>query len=587
MIKSNKRQFPSTLYTVYEESSRFPFSFSQAWQDIFVLVALNGLRNGTYLEIGAGDARSINNTYLLEKFFGWRGVSVDIDPRSIWSYRLFRQNPCLHRDACETDYQEIFRRLPTAHSVDYLQLDIEPSTNTLRALRKVLSDGVKAKVITFETDFYDASVSQHESDRVRFESREILRNFGYQLVAADVGSTSIANPFEDWYVDPSQVDVSRLEHLIALGQRARSAEELLFQGPHKIVSEFYDGQGLGNQLWAYAVTRLAAERQDFCFGFAGVERFKGHSFINLDFGFKVEGGRSLEGCPPLRLPRGIANYHSEVRVTDVDTRLDVSPIDPALWTLPPGTKIDGNFQSYQYLINNESLVRSWINIDPEIELLNKPDSGTCLIHVRGGDFKGLKFASLGANYYEPAINYIKENFGVIRFRAITDDPSFARTILPNEVEISTIHLERDHLQARHHVGSNVGQDFAELRQARYLIISNSSFAWWAAFLNTSCEIAVAPKYWAAFNSDNKIWSTSEIITPGFTYIDANGSRFSSDDCFRELRAESQIRAQYRSLNSTATATLAQHLRGQLTHLIYLSTFWIVKIKKKLLSEGTN
>lgn len=572
---------------MYEDSSRFPFSFSQAWQDIFVLVALNGLRDGTYLEIGAGDARSINNTYLLEKFFGWRGISVDIDSRSIWSYRLFRRNPCLHLDACEADYHQIFRRLPMANSIDYLQLDIEPCTNTLRALRKVVSDGVKAKVITFETDFYDPSTSQYESERVRSESRELLGSLGYQLVAADVGSTSIANPFEDWYVDPSQVDVSRLQHLIELGTRARSAQELLFQGPHNIVSEFFEGQGLGNQLWAYAVTRLAAERQGFHFGFAGVERFKGRSFINLDFGVTVEGGKSLEGGPPLKLPKGITNYYSEVKVTDADTGLDVSPIDAALWTLPPGTKIDGNFQSYQYLIGNEPLVRSWFDIDQGTMTSNKRESDTCLIHVRGGDFKALEFASLGANYYRFAINFLEKKFGVTRFRAITDDPSFARTVLPTEVEISNVDFERDQMQARHHIGSNVGQDFIELLQARYLIISNSSFAWWAAFLNTSCELVIAPKYWAAFNSSSKIWSTSEIITPGFVYIDASGTVSSADVCIRELGAESQIRAQHRSINNTSTATLARHLRGQLAHFLHLSVFWVVKLKQFLLSKDTN
>jgi len=42
-------------------------NYSQSWQDIFILTALNGKRNGMYLEIGAQDCAIKNNTYLLEK----------------------------------------------------------------------------------------------------------------------------------------------------------------------------------------------------------------------------------------------------------------------------------------------------------------------------------------------------------------------------------------------------------------------------------------------------------------------------------------------------------------------------------------
>src|SRR3569832_1989443 len=70
------------------EKLRLPFggadsiarSFSQAWQDIFVLAMLGGMRGGRYLEIGAQQPVRDSNTCLLERQFGWSGISVEIDP---------------------------------------------------------------------------------------------------------------------------------------------------------------------------------------------------------------------------------------------------------------------------------------------------------------------------------------------------------------------------------------------------------------------------------------------------------------------------------------------------------------------------
>ena len=52
-------------------------NYSESFQDIFVLQCFNGKKNGTYLEIGAGNPISGNNTYLLSDKFGWEGLSID------------------------------------------------------------------------------------------------------------------------------------------------------------------------------------------------------------------------------------------------------------------------------------------------------------------------------------------------------------------------------------------------------------------------------------------------------------------------------------------------------------------------------
>ena len=52
----------------------------QSGQDIFVQWALQEKRGGTFLEIGSNDPIQINNSYVLEKDYGWRGIMVEYCP---------------------------------------------------------------------------------------------------------------------------------------------------------------------------------------------------------------------------------------------------------------------------------------------------------------------------------------------------------------------------------------------------------------------------------------------------------------------------------------------------------------------------
>lgn len=587
MAKVNRRKFPSPLRQGFEGFEEMRFSYSQAWQDIFVLVVLDGLIGGKYLEIGAGDARNINNTYLLEQEFSWTGISLDIDPKAVRSYEIHRKNSCILADACEIDVCDLLKKTGFGTHVDYLQVDIEPSTNSLTALKNVMKSGIRPRVVTFETDFYDPNTDIEISHRVRQDSRGLMENYGYELITGDMGSTSAADPFEDWYVDPLQVEVARLSKFRDLPKKAMASEVALFKGPFIIATEFYDGQGLGNQLWTYVVTRLAALRQEFDFAIGGINHFKGRSFIDLEFGIPLRGGLTNEGGPPLKLPMGFKHYYSEQKLVDKTFGIDISTEDTKIWALPPGTKIDGNFQSYEYLRGHEELVRSWIKVKSNTLGDLSTDENVCLIHVRGGDFKNLKNTALGPDYYNNSITYLRSTFGVNRFVAITDDASYAESILPKDVKIfEGLYLSRNNHQARHHIGNDVEGDFLALMQAEYLIISNSSFCWWAAFLNTRRQVVVAPKFWAAYNSPLKIWSTGEIITPGFTYIDTRGDIFSAEECTSECKLG--IRAEIRRLSggSSNLASLCQHVRGRLEFRVYLIRFWIVKLVNRKFSSLT-
>jgi hypothetical protein len=193
-----------TLYYSFNKSDTINETFSQAYQDIFVLSVLDGKMNGSYLEIGCNVPDYTNNTYLLSKEYNWTGVSIDYieSLREFWNVQRSKDK-FLACDALTVDYKQILDNNYNGEKVlDYLQCDIEPPEKTFRVLKRLPHDEYRFKVITFETDAYTGA----EGLQVRQESRKFLSNLGYELIIGDV-LVDGGNPYEDWWVAPDLVNM--------------------------------------------------------------------------------------------------------------------------------------------------------------------------------------------------------------------------------------------------------------------------------------------------------------------------------------------------------------------------------------------
>jgi len=73
-------------------------SHSQLLQDLFVLYALRGKRDGYFVEFGATDGVQINNTVMLERAYGWRGVLAE--PARAWHDALRQNRTCFISTDC-------------------------------------------------------------------------------------------------------------------------------------------------------------------------------------------------------------------------------------------------------------------------------------------------------------------------------------------------------------------------------------------------------------------------------------------------------------------------------------------------------
>lgn len=337
-----------------------------------------------------------------------------------------------------------------------------------------------------------------------------------------------------------------------------------------ICNELYNGQGLGNQLWNYALLRIIADTKKIPFSVLGRNKFKGQEFLDLDFGHKLFGGLSPEGGPPYKLPKGIKNYYREKRENLKNTKINISRTDMNLLNIPDNTKFDGNCQSTKYLDGQKENILKWIKIKEEYKKY-ATDENTCVIHIRCGDYKNIKDVFLPIDYYRQAMNYIKIKNKNVKFCCVTDQKKEVEKMLPGiEIIGSSKEVNEDKIKAEHHYGGPIGIDFCLLMNAKYLIIPNSSFSWWAAYLNTSKKIVIAPKYWSSYKKSIGYWASSDIITEGFTYLDREGKIFSSQECSRE-------KEEFENKNKEIF-TLDQSVKNELCSFKY---FISLKIKHKI------
>ena len=291
-----------------------------------------------------------------------------------------------------------------------------------------------------------------------------------------------------------------------------------------IGTSFYSGQGFGNQLWVYCSTRCIAEKRGLTFGFGGRETFKGGDFLDLDLGVEIIDGSK---GPEPRTPQGFRNYYRERQIFEKHSGADISPFDPELATVPDGTFIDGTMQAEDYLLGFKERIQDWLAVE------GQPFNG-CVINIRGGEYKTLKDVFLARSYFQNAIDKVRSIDPQVTFHIVTDDLNLARSWFP-DISVSSSGGVKRFWRFKIDPKSNlIGKDFSRLQHARFLILSNSSFSWWGAYTNKSCELVIAPKYWARHNVSDGYWSNGDSLTRGWLWLDRNGNFSDYETCKLEL-----------------------------------------------------
>ncbi len=128
------------------------------------------------------------------------------------------------------------------------------------------------------------------------------------------------------------------------------------------------------------------------------------------------------------------------------------------------------------------------------------------IHIRRGDYANNKIAFkthglLDEAYYNSAINLLKNKVNQIHFFVFSDDVNWVKSNIQLSNSITFI--------TQNESASSI-TDFYLMQHCKHNIIANSTFSWWAAYLNPNPhKIVIAPKKW--FN--NAPYNTKDLFPP--------------------------------------------------------------------------
>jgi len=193
----------------------------------------------------------------------------------------------------------------------------------------------------------------------------------------------------------------------------------------------------------------------------------------------------------------------------IEKSCDYTPVTNDLVTPDEDLNLEGYFQSEKYFLHAEEEVRKYFEFSDEIlERIDKKYSSVLkeyetAIHVRRGDYLNLKdvYHTLSHLYYFKATEIINVKKAVI----FSDDIEWCKTIFRDEDCHFINEREHDSYEisytstAEQNAKRFTFEDVTELALMslfKNTVIANSSFGWWAAWLNkTPHKVIIAPKLW--------------------------------------------------------------------------------------------
>ncbi len=168
-------------------------------------------------------------------------------------------------------------------------------------------------------------------------------------------------------------------------------------------------------------------------------------------------------------------------------------VDPAFFSLRPPVYLKGYWQSWKYFEASAYVIRQEFafNIEFSPEILAKAaalrNSNSVAMHFRRGDYTSSSAATYHGicepEYYQRAA----ARYPGATFYIFTNDPEWVRNNLPAGISYEILSGS---------LSSTQYEDLFLMSSCRHQIIANSSYSWWAAWLNRyEGKQVTAPKKW--------------------------------------------------------------------------------------------
>ena len=289
-----------------------------------------------------------------------------------------------------------------------------------------------------------------------------------------------------------------------------------------LLIEFKEGQGLGNQLWNYAALRSIAQYKGYTFKVVNYENFKGKNFI------KIKKSNSKKN-----IQRNKYTQFKEKCFYDNDLSCFVYGYDKEVLNVQKNTFLDGVFQSEKYLMPNINVINDFFEINLKNFNPNFDYQKTCILNIRGGEYKMHKELILPKAYWLNGIKNMQEKFSDLEFKIVTDDINYASKLLP--------HLEI--------LKGNIKNDFINLYFSKYLILSNSSFAYFPTKLGIKPNYVIAPINWSRFDNKYNRWVSHANFYSEWNWQNKEGFILSKEETISSVNKSEEFYNSYNVLTS--------------------------------------
>lgn len=125
------------------------------------------------------------------------------------------------------------------------------------------------------------------------------------------------------------------------------------------------------------------------------------------------------------------------------------------------------------------------------------NTNSIAIHVRRGDYLEAQNVYGGIcteKYYTTGIEYMEQHINYGHFFVFSDDMNWCRQFLGKKDNVTFVDIN----------SNDEGYfDLVLMSKCKNIIMANSSFSWWAAWLNdTNEKIIISPKRWNSFTKDS-------------------------------------------------------------------------------------
>lgn len=279
--------------------------------------------------------------------------------------------------------------------------------------------------------------------------------------------------------------------------------------------------GLGNQMFQYAFALVLKERypdeevlvDTQLFRFPFVKKYKGNNFYH--HGYEI--GEAFPSAPlkiaswwqmarvtyflPNYVLNRVARRFLPKRQSEYKQKGDYAFL-PEVFSMSGDYFFEGYWQHYKYFEGmRNTLSRAFKFPLPNVKngqaaekMLQTHSIG---VHVRRGDYVGNKgFGGVCTlEYYQNAIKQME----------VTDDSHFF--VFSNDIAWCKENLEplmKNVTYVDWNKGRDSHWDLFLMSQCEQLVIANSSFSWWGAYLNKRAKKVVAPKRWNRCEEDMHI-----------------------------------------------------------------------------------